>query len=1433
TQTLPVGSEAWDVKIGRNVIYVATDAGIRIISGVPVPPVFDVRRITTTKDGATSAHVSGTPESITAASTTTVIASTSVTSSSATPVANDGSFGPATFSGASGAVVSLTATDAAGRTSTRTVGAIPFANTTDAYAIPRVAGSSPADSMRRIALDGSYVVATNGFSWDESGVSDSVFVFNRNTPFASQTPLHWHASGPIQGMTARNGWAFLGVGPQYDGPFYLETLSLTTGERHHVTAPGNLVNCVTYIDGYAYASGYSVNDDRAILQVYDVHNPAAPQFVSETSFPGPSIWGIQTIDSTHVVGFVEDSNQILIIDISTPAAPALVSTADAGGWALEGAVSGNTLYVIGDPPEGSRAILTIFDITNLAAPQKLSTFTTNGIARGVAPLTPNLIAVADGLPGVTFIDVTNKQNPIILGTQPVKGSPTDIVALDGELFVAAEGAMVRMRVMPSTPNNGAPVFNASLLSQIVVAPNGASYRVTGPVGAVSDPDQPIELTVTNARSGETFIGTAAGNGSFSVPVTGVQGDGFTIFATDSNATRLSSAPINVNGAIPTTATILSLALAPQTITGSSTAAGTIRLSAPASAAVAIRVTSSSTSATVPAYVLVPSGASAEQFNITTTSPASDTTATIVASAGASSQNATLTILSTNASLTNITIDSPSLEGGQLTNAHVILGAAAPASGAVVMLTSSDTSLVSVPASVTVQPGATQATFTIITQRVGANSSASISGFYGASAAATILLTPCPAMTAPPTATLASMTNIWVDDSAPSGSTTSGEGAFTSAQAASGTQSIGFAGTGARHWKVDNYLQNIASNENVVLHALVNPCNPPRQILLTLYQGTTEWRASWGQSRIEPTSAHVRIGPVPRGGEWIRLETLASTLGITGTKTITGFRISIDGGEAWIDRIGTNTCSLATASRPPLANPYETVWVDDDTPAGATVYNNGSVAAWNWQTNQVASGTRSHLESVATGAHQHWFQNATATITPQNGDALFAYVLLDPCNPPTEIVLEWQDAAGSWNHQAFWGTEQKWGTGVAGTASLYRMGPLPQAGEWVRLEVPATAVGLENVDIKGMAFSLVDGQAWFDRAGKVSRVNLALGKAVDQSTTYHQDPYGNFGASYANDGNTAGFFPTIKAATTNGGENQPFWNVDLGSVQPIDDIDVWNVTDQYASYLTNFVVFVSDQPFNGTLIDTTSLGAGVSRYDFPGTPGQTTHFDINRTGRYVRVQLKGNNYLQLAEVEIWAPASSMAVNVAGGGKATQSSTFDTWTQAKFFVNGEANSGYPGNGGVTNGGLMHTLNDSGPPYWQLDLERSVPISTIDLMNRIDGWTTHLTDFYVLVSDAPFVSTNVDAVLAQSGVSAYYFGPTDFVNRSLRIDRTGRFIRIQKRASNGTYLAGSEIRIWSSGPSLAPLSRSPQPTTSNVTEAPAVPPVPQQRPIVRRDR
>jgi hypothetical protein len=149
------------------------------------------------------------------------------------------------------------------------------------------------------------------------------------------------------------------------------------------------------------------------------------------------------------------------------------------------------------------------------------------------------------------------------------------------------------------------------------------------------------------------------------------------------------------------------------------------------------------------------------------------------------------------------------------------------------------------------------------------------------------------------------------------------------------------------------------------------------------------------------------------------------------------------------------------------------------------------------------------------------------------------------------------------------------------------------------------------------------------------INLAQGKPATQASNYNTTATAN----KAVDGNTDGNFFNGSVTHTQCG-NQDWWQVDLGSVSDITTIRLWNRTDCCADRLANFYVFVSDVPFTSTTLSTTLTQSGVSHYYHPNAVALNTSFTINRKGRYVRVQLSGQNCLSLAEVQVLGCAGSV-------------------------------------------------------------------------------------------------------------------------------------------------------------------------------------------------
>jgi hypothetical protein len=163
----------------------------------------------------------------------------------------------------------------------------------------------------------------------------------------------------------------------------------------------------------------------------------------------------------------------------------------------------------------------------------------------------------------------------------------------------------------------------------------------------------------------------------------------------------------------------------------------------------------------------------------------------------------------------------------------------------------------------------------------------------------------------------------------------------------------------------------------------------------------------------------------------------------------------------------------------LPQPKEIVWIDDEMPEGAQTQERWRFAG---SPQPVQSGKKS-LGRKATGLSQWAMERAAKPLAVGQGDRLFAHVYLDPKDPPKQIMLQWND--GNWEHRAYWGGNQiSWGQD--NTPSRQRIGDLPKAGEWVRLEVAAADVGLNpGAQVGGWAFTQFDGNVYWDNAGIIS------------------------------------------------------------------------------------------------------------------------------------------------------------------------------------------------------------------------------------------------------------------------------------------------------------------------------------------------------------
>jgi hypothetical protein len=178
-------------------------------------------------------------------------------------------------------------------------------------------------------------------------------------------------------------------------------------------------------------------------------------------------------------------------------------------------------------------------------------------------------------------------------------------------------------------------------------------------------------------------------------------------------------------------TLISLALSPATVTGSSSSTGTVTLNtgAPSGGVVVSLSSTDAGVAAVPDSVTVPAGSTNATFTATTTPVNTSAPVTISGSYNGSTETATLTV--TPPILTSLTLNPSTVIGGPLgsSTGTVTLSVPAAVGGAQVALSSSNQSVASLPGSVTVPAGSTSATFTVSTSIVLVYSSVTISSSY--------------------------------------------------------------------------------------------------------------------------------------------------------------------------------------------------------------------------------------------------------------------------------------------------------------------------------------------------------------------------------------------------------------------------------------------------------------------------------------------------------------------------------------------------------------------------------------------------------------------------------------------------------------------------------------------------------------------------------
>lgn len=196
--------------------------------------------------------------------------------------------------------------------------------------------------------------------------------------------------------------------------------------------------------------------------------------------------------------------------------------------------------------------------------------------------------------------------------------------------------------------------------------------------------------------------------------------------------RNASANSGNSGGNSTTPELSGIACATQSLTGSQVNACTASLSATASSAVNVTLTSSNSALQVPSEVTIAAGANSGSFNAVSSAVSKTTSVTITGSANGVSMTDVITLhpqtISTSASLSSISCGTQSLTGAQSKACTVSLTGSA--SSATNVTLSSSSSALQVPSTVTISAGTASGSFNAVSSAVTQTTSVTITGSAG-------------------------------------------------------------------------------------------------------------------------------------------------------------------------------------------------------------------------------------------------------------------------------------------------------------------------------------------------------------------------------------------------------------------------------------------------------------------------------------------------------------------------------------------------------------------------------------------------------------------------------------------------------------------------------------------------------------------------------
>jgi uncharacterized repeat protein (TIGR03803 family) len=416
-----------------------------------------------------------------------------------------------------------------------------------------------------------------------------------------------------------------------------------------------------------------------------------------------------TVPASVVVPFGANSVTFPITTNSVPAVTAVsINATDVGTQSglvmiLPSADFGLNLVVNPGGIYGGNSALGTVTLSAAQGSDTIVSLTSNGLTASVPPT----VTIPAGTTSATFTVTTT---PVLSGGTATTG---------GWVWIACAAGLASQAV-PTTVY--AAVVHAVSASPSTVVGGVSS---TGTV-SLSSPAPTGGATVTLSSSSldaqvpaSVYIAAGSLSTTFAITTSPVYSN-----ETLSISASFGGKSVSTGFAIGSSDSAHYVSASPSSVTGGATSTGTVAISSPApSGGTVVTLTSSNPDLQVPVSVTVLSGNTTATFPITTSRVSANESVNISATLGTKTVSCGF-VIGASVALHYVVISPGTVTGGTSTLGSVFLNAAAPATGTVVTLASTDPSA-QVPPTVLIPAGSISATFSITTTAVASNTSLSI------------------------------------------------------------------------------------------------------------------------------------------------------------------------------------------------------------------------------------------------------------------------------------------------------------------------------------------------------------------------------------------------------------------------------------------------------------------------------------------------------------------------------------------------------------------------------------------------------------------------------------------------------------------------------------------------------------------------------------